>query len=107
MRPAAARRPGEREDAGLKTKKKSLITKIVILALLIYTATSLLGLQGQIQSAQQELNTLKTQVAEQNQRNAELSDAVEHSDDPDVIESVARSKGYVAPGEKIFVDVAE
>ncbi len=91
----------------MKTKKAGLLTKIVVLALLIYTATSLLGLQGQIQEAQQEVAALKSQVSAQTQRNAELSDAVDHSDDPDVIESVARSKGYVTPGEKIFIDVAE
>ena len=79
----------------------------VVLALLIYTATTLLGMRGKLQAAQSEVDQLNQQVAEQKQENAELSDAVENSGDPDVIRSVARSKGYVEPGEKIFVDVAE
>lgn len=91
----------------MKVKKAGLLTKIVVLALLIYTATTLLGMRGKLQAAQSEVDQLNQQVAEQKQENAELSDAVENSGDPDVIRSVARSKGYVEPGEKIFVDVAE
>ena len=91
----------------MKVKKAGLLTKIVVLALLIYTATTLLGMRGKLQAAQSEVDQLNQQVAEQKQENAELSDAVENSGDPDVIRSVARSKGYVDPGEKIFVDVAE
>ena len=91
----------------MKVKKAGLLTKIVVLALLIYTATTLLGMRGKLQAAQSEVDQLNQQVAEQKQENAELSDAVENSGDPDVIRSVARSKGYVEPGEKILVDVAE
>ena len=91
----------------MKIKKAGLLTKIVVLALLLFTATTMLGMRGKIQAAQNEVDQLSQQVADQTQKNAELSDAIEHSDDPDVIESVARSKGYVAPGEKIFVDAAE
>ena len=91
----------------MKVKMAGLLTKIVVLALLIYTATTLLGMRGKLQAAQSEVDQLNQQVAEQKQENAELSDAVENSGDPDVIRSVARSKGYVEPGEKIFVDVAE
>ena len=91
----------------MKIKKAGLLTKIVVLALLLFTATTMLGMRGKIQAAQSEVDQLSQQVADQTQKNAELSDAIEHSDDPDVIQSVARSKGYVAPGEKIFVDAAE
>ena len=42
----------------VKTKKAGLLTKIVVLALLIYLATSLLNLQGQIASAQAERDDL-------------------------------------------------
>lgn len=36
----------------IRTKKAGLLTKVVVLALLIYMATALLNLQGQIQEAQ-------------------------------------------------------
>ena len=91
----------------MRFKRAGFLTKIVVLALLLFTATTMLGMRGKIQAAQSEVDQLSQQVADQTQKNAELSDAIEHSDDPDVIQSVARSKGYVAPGEKIFVDAAE
>jgi len=87
-----------------KTQKAGLLTKIVVLALLIYMATALLDLRGQIASVQTERDTLQQQVAMQSQRNAELADAVKHSDDPERINNVAREKlGLVEPGEKVFV----
>ena len=82
----------------IRTKKAGLLTKVVVLALLIYMATALLNLQGQIQEA------LSQQVAEQTQINAELAEDVANPDDPDRIADIARDKlGLVAPGEKVFI----
>ena len=81
-----------------KTKKAGLLTKLVILALLIYLATSLLDLQGRIRETQAERDALSRQVAEQTQVNADLAD------DPDRIADIARDKlGLVVPGEKVIV----
>ena len=76
-----ARTAARREEVPpVKTKKASLLTKLVVLALLIGAATGLL-----------------------NQVNADLSDAVENSDDPDRQADIARGKlGLVEPGEYIF-----
>lgn len=88
----------------VKTKRAGLLTKIVVTALLIYMATALLNLRGQIVSVRAERDALKQQVATQSQRNAELADDVENSDDPERMNDVAREKlGLVEPGEKIFV----
>lgn len=88
----------------VKTKKAGILTKLVVLALLVYLATTLLNLRSQIQSAQTERDTLTQQVADQNQLNAELNAAVKDSDDPDRIADAAREKlGLVEPGEKVFV----
>mgnify|MGYP005769701927 CR=1 FL=1 len=38
----------------VRTKKAGLLTKLVVLALLIYLATSLLNLQGRIRQTQAE-----------------------------------------------------
>ena len=67
----------------IRTKKAGLLTKVVVLALLIYMATALLNLQGQIQEAQAQRDTLSQQVAEQTQINAELAEDVANPDDPD------------------------
>ena len=87
-----------------RTKKAGLLTKLVILALLIYLATSLLDLQGRIRETQAERDALSRQVAEQTQVNADLAEDVANPDDPDRIADIARDKlGLVVPGEKVIV----
>ena len=87
----------------MKLKKASLLTKLVVLALLIGAATGLLNLRQQILAAEADLAEAQAQVAEQKQVNAELADAVENSGDPERQADLARSKlGLVEPGEYIF-----
>ena len=87
-----------------KTKKAGLLAKLVILALLIYLATSLLNLQSRIRQTQAERGALSRQVAEQTQVNADLAEDVANPDDPDRIADIARDKlGLVVPGEKVIV----
>lgn len=87
-----------------KTKKAGLLTKLVILALLIYLATSLLNLQSRIRQTQAERDALSRQVAEKTQVNADLAEDVANPDDPDRIADIARDKlGLVVPGEKVIV----
>ena len=87
----------------MKVKKASLLTKIVILALLIGTATTLLNLQNKLAVAQEDLAQAQAEVAAQRQVNADLSDAVENSGDPERQADIARDKlGLVTPGEYVF-----
>ena len=88
----------------VRTKKAGMLTKLVVLALLIYLATSLLNLQGRIRQTQAERDSLSRQVAEQTQVNAHLAEDVANPDDPERIADIARDKlGLVAPGEKVFI----
>lgn len=87
----------------MKVKKASLLTKIVVLALLIGAATGLLNLRSKIAAAQADLAQAQEEVAAQKQVNADLADAVENSDDPDRQTDIARDKlGLVEPGEYVF-----
>ena len=90
----------------VRFKRAGFLTKIVVLALLIYMATSLLDLRGQIQAVQEQRDTLARQVADQELENQELSQAIENSDDPEVLEDVARAKGFVQRDEVLYIDVA-
>ena len=84
----------------MKTQKASLLTKLVVLALLIGVATALLNLRGLIQA---DLAEAQRQVTVQRQTNADLADAVENSGDSDRQADIARDKlGLVEPGEVIF-----
>lgn len=90
----------------MRIKKSGFLTKIIILALLIYMATALLDLQGQLQTNREQEELLTTQIEAQTQENAQLNDAIENCDDPEVLEAVARDKGYVMPGDTLYVDTA-
>lgn len=90
----------------MRFKRAGFLTKIVVLALLIYMATSLLDLRGQIQATQSQRDTLVQQVADQRLENQALAEAIEHSEDPEMLEQVAREKGYVKQDEILIFDVA-
>ncbi len=92
----------------MRVTRASLLTKIVILALLIIVAISLLELNSRMDQAQAKKAELEHQVAAQTQINADLKDSIEHSDDPLWIADVAREKlGLVAPGEIIFFSIGD
>ena len=90
----------------MRLKRAGLLTKLVIVVLLVYLATSLLDLRGQIQSAQTEQAALAAQVSQLQLTNQQLQDAIDNSDDPETLERVAREKGYVKQGETLYIDVA-
>ena len=90
----------------MRFKRAGFLTKIVVLALLIYMATSLLDLRGQIQATQNQRDTLAQQVADQRLENRELEEAIAHSNDPEMLEQVARDKGFVKQNEELYIDVA-
>ena len=88
----------------MQVKKAGFLTKIVVLALLIYMATSLLNLRAQLQTYLEQKDALTTQVEQLDQENARLAEAIENKDDPGVLEAVARDKGFVKADEKLFID---
>lgn len=90
----------------MRFKRAGFVTKLVVLALLIYMATSLLDLRGRIQGVEELRDTLARQVSDQQLENQALADAIEHSDDPEMLEQVARDRGLVKQGEELYVDVA-
>lgn len=88
----------------MRFKRAGLLTKLVILTLAVVAAVSLFRMQEQIAVAKAEWEQLQIQVANQLLINAELRDAVEHSDDPDRRADIARNElGLVAPGEKVII----
>ena len=90
----------------MRFKRAGFLTKIVVLSLLIYMATSLLDLRGQIQVVQGEVDAMAQAVSDLRVSNQEKRDAIEHSDDPEVRAQVALEKGYVPKNAQLFIDVA-
>ena len=87
-------------------KRAGFLTKIVVLILLIYMAISLLDLRGKIQDVQDQRDVLARQVTDQRLENQKLEDAIANSDDPEMLEQVARERGYVEQHETLFIDIA-
>ena len=87
-------------------KRAGFLTKIVVLALLIYMALSLGDLRGKIQDVELQRDALAQQVTDQQLENQKLADAIANSGDPEMQEQVARDRGYVEKNETLFVDVA-
>lgn len=87
-------------------KRAGFLTKIVVLVLLVYLATTLMGVRGKIKGLEEQRDALAQQVAQQQMENQELEDAIANSDDPEVLEQVARDKGLVKQGEVLYEDVA-
>ena len=90
----------------MQLKRAGFLTKIVVLALLIYLATSLLDLRSRIRETESLRNSLAEKVSSVELDNRRLSEAIADSDDPDVMEQVARDKGYVQQDETLYIDVA-
>ena len=91
----------------MKFKKASIFTTLVIAVLMVYALISLFVVHRQTRQLQDRAATLQ-QVSEMTQANAELQYQIDHSEDDDMIESVAREKlGLVKPGEKIFYDTSD
>ena len=90
----------------MRFKRAGFLTKIVVLALLVYMATSLLDLRSQIQMLEEQRDELAGQVTDQQVKNQKLADAIANRDNPEMLEQVARDKGFVKQNEELYIDIA-
>ncbi len=89
----------------MKLGKWNILTGLVILALVVYAAVSLVGLGRRQAEARQREEELRQELAQLQGENAALEYAIDHADDPSVIAGVARDKlGLVLPEDQIFLD---
>lgn len=90
----------------MKFKRSGTIMIIIILVLVVFAGARLATLRTQIDDARAKTDELQERYDELTQENAELAYEIEHSEDPETLESIARSKlGLVQPGEQIFIDL--
>lgn len=89
----------------MKVKRAGIATKLLVLVLLAMLAAGLLSTQAKLTEARSGRDELARQVEEQREANAALADDIAHSDDPDYLADIARSKlGLLEPDEIEFVD---
>ena len=89
-----------------KGVKASLLTKIILLAALVFVGVQVWLLHGKITDAKAEEAALAAQISMQQQENDSLRRQLESANDPNLIEEIARNDGMVKPGEKVFYDVS-
>lgn len=90
----------------MKFKRTGIIMIVIILVLVVFAGVRIATLRAQIDDAREKTDALQNRYDTLAQENAELNYEIEHSDDPETIEDIARSKlGLVMPGEKIFIDL--
>jgi len=92
----------------IRFKKSSLITKLVIMILLVYSMVTLVYLQRQLSEKQAERDVLEAQITQVQQANAALTEDIAALGTKEGIEAVAREKlGLVSEGEITFYDIGE
>ena len=89
-----------RKRSGL-SRTQFLVQWVVLPVLVIVSAAMFVGLAAK----QQELQSLKIQLAAQVTENAELSGTLDQGEDA-IIERYAREQGYAKPNERVFVDIS-
>lgn len=96
-----------RKRSGL-SRTQFLVQWVVLPVLVIVSAAMFVGLvrnQVSIAAKQQELQSLKNQLAAQVTENAELSGTLDQGEDA-IIERYAREQGYAKPNERVFVYIS-
>lgn len=89
----------------MKFKKSSLLVKLVILILLVYSTVTLVSLQNQLQDKKAEAAQLTAEAQQLQQDNLDLQERIDNLSTEEGIEEVARNKlGLVRDGEIVFYD---
>lgn len=85
---------------------RSLLMKIIILALLVFATVTLVSLRPQIEAKNREKASLSEKIKQTKQENARIEDADKALETDEGVEAVAREKlGMVSENEIIFQDV--
>lgn len=90
----------------MRFKRSSLLTKILLLALVVYATVTLVSLTGQVAEKQQQAEKLEQSIVATQQENQRLQQAINSLGTDEGVEIVAREKlGWVSSGELVFYDV--
>lgn len=85
--------------------KSSLITKLVILAVMAYAIVTIVTLQPKIDALQEEKAALENEVAAIRQDNFELEEDIDMLGTDDSTKEIARERlNMVSDGEIIYID---
>lgn len=83
-----------------------LFGKIVVAALAIYAVVTIISLQIDIHSQEEQVSVLEGQVEEETMKKEQLTQILGDDIDEEYVVSEAQKNGYAAPNERVFKDVA-
>ena len=90
----------------MRFKRASLLTKILILALVVYATVTLVSLQSQVTEKEAEAAALAGAISAAEQENQRLQQAIDALGTDESVEAIARQKlGLVRKNEIVFHDV--
>ncbi len=86
----------------------SIILAVAAFALVCYFFISFCNLRAQVAAKRDEADALKTQVTQQQEKNAELEQMLESGDLDAFVEKRARDEdlGYAYPDERVYYDMS-
>ena len=89
-------------------RSTSIILAVAAFALVCYFFISFFSLRAQVAAKREEVGTLQTQVARQEEKNAELEQMLESGDLDAFVEKRARDEdlGYAYPDERVYYDMS-
>ena len=86
-------------------KRAGIIAKLLVFAVIVILAWTIIGLRGDIMRATARRNELKTQSAEIEVENDEMRRRIDNRYSDEIIEEIAREDlNLVMPGEQIYYD---
>ena len=89
----------------MRLLRSRFLTKVIVFALIIYAGVSLFSLRSRIEAAKDEAYELRKAVAEMEIENAQLEYNIDHYNEPDVIEEIARQDlGFVRDDDILIFD---
>ena len=92
-----------RKSAKLKIRRSSKLTIFLLAVLICIMSVMLHNMQNQLDHAKSEYDVYASRLSALQEQNDRLRQDIENSDDPSLIEDIARNAlGLVSYGEKIF-----
>ena len=90
-----------------KKRKKSILWRLLIIAISVYMIVTLVGLWSNLNESKATLKDLEAQAAAKQTEIEELEKLLEDGSHSELIERAARERlGYVYSDEQIFIDIS-
>lgn len=90
----------------MKFRRSSLLSKLIILALIAYATVTLISLQTQITDTLSATERLESQIISLTEQNMQLTDQIAQVNTIEGVTDIARTKlGLVTEGEIVFYDI--